>query len=452
MRTSVICRIIHAVHGFCRQRVLRLFLTIQISLIVLAVYCQDVTVINQYNGLAKDENPENYVLKNVTEHTYIINEYELANTGIRSNLEQMISYGLRSYIDNNYHVYDGRIESLSGSTDFLRDARGIVRNAIWIHDQPFADEFTGFSKFIEERVDRILSLDGYVVLGGSNDKRLEQDGEVGLYTFQRMVFDLKKACELEVGFFLDKHLPRAVTSVSQDDNGNYLSSKNYQMRPRSQNINNLMSDKPNFDKLFPEENNPGSNNKRRRKSNKGNNELTERVVELLEQNSKILNSYNDRFENLQKQIDEVRSNSNSEIKDEISDLRSMIEDLSKGGNVKESDGSTTSILPSEEALLIFDKNVHTLSLSQKAILNKSLIVLRQNPSASAFITGYADKTGNAEINAWISQKRAEEVRNYLVSQGIDANRLIVNFLGDAESDSANPLDRKVSVKYLVNSK
>ena len=431
---------------------LRLFLTIQISIIVLAVYCQDVTVINQYNGAVGDNNPENYVLKNVTEHMYIVNEYELANVGTRSHLEKMISYGLRSYIDNNYHIFDGRVEALSGSSDLLRDTKGIVRNAIWIYDQPFADDFNGFSNYVAERVDRLLGVDGYLVLGGSDDKKIEADGAVGLYTFQRMVFDLKKACELEVGFFLDRHLPRAVTSTNQEIGEDYLSSKNYRMRPLGQNINDLMNDKPDFDKLFPEESNTGNKEKKRKKSQNSGNELTERVVELLEQNSKILNSYNDRFENLQQQIDEVRNNSNSEIRDEISNLRSMIEGLSKGGIVRESDGSTTSILPNEEVVLIFEKNAHSLSLPQKAILNKALIVMRQNPAASAFITGYADKSGNAEINAWISKKRAEEVRNYLVAQGIDGKRLIVNFLGDAESESVNPLDRKVSVKYLVNAK
>ncbi len=431
---------------------LRLFLTIQISIIVLAVYCQDVTVINQYNGVVGNDSPENYVLKNVTEHTYVINEYELANVGTRSHLEQMISYGLRAYIDNNYHTFDGRVEALSGSSNLLRETKNIVRNAIWIYDQPFADDFTGFSNYVAERVDRIVGVDGYLVLGGSDDRNKEEDEEVGLYTFQRMVFDLKKACELEVGFFLDRHLPRSITGTNQEIGEDYLSSKNYRMRPMGQNINDLMNDKPNFDKLFPEESNSGNKDKKRKKSENNDSQLTERVVELLEQNSKILNSYNERFENLQQQIDEVRNNSNSEIKDEISNLRSMIEDLSKGGTVSESDGSTTSILPREEVVLVFDKNAHSLSLQQKASLNKALIVLRQNPAASAFITGYADKSGNAEINAWISKKRAEEVRNYLAAQGIDDKRLIVNFLGDAESESVNPLDRKVSLKYLVNAK
>src|SRR5690606_14622323 len=144
----------------------------------------------------------------------------------------------------------------------------------------------------------------------------------------------------------------------------------------------------------------GSRRKKRNNKNAGNNELTERVIQLLEQNSKILNSYNDRFAFLQQQIDEVRSNSGTEISKEIAELRSMIQDLSEGKSIREPDGSTTGLLKNQEVEVIFEKNAHELTLSQKAVLNKALIVLRANPAAAAFITGYADKTGNAEFNAW----------------------------------------------------
>ncbi len=129
----------------------------------------------------------------------------------------------------------------------------------------------------------------------------------------------------------------------------------------------------------------------------------------------------------------------------------MIHDISDEKTIREANGSTTSLLKNQEVEVIFEKNAHELTLSQKAVLNKALIVLRANPAAGAFITGYADKTGNAELNAWISKKRAEAVRDYLRSQNVGSNRLIVNFLGDAESSSANPLDRKVTVRFVVNS-
>lgn len=454
MGKPVICRVIHAVHGFLPNKVLRTFLTIQILFACLAVCSQDVTVINKYNGLEQQvESPQDYVLKNVTEHTYIINEYELSNTGLRSNIDQMISYGLRSYIDNNYHVFDDRVEAIAGKSDFMTASANIVKNAVWIHDQPFADEFPGFSEFIEKRINQIITSDGYQILSGKNTRQDGKESEIGLYTFQRMVYDLKKACELEVGFFLDKHLPRTSDRGYGEMNDPYLSNSDYSLKPINRNLRDLKSDKPDFSGLFPEEADQKTDTKRKKRKNKnsGDNELTERVIELLEQNSKILNSYNDRFAYLQQQIDEVRNSPGTGISKEIAELRSMIQDLADGKTIREMDGSTTGLLKNQEVEVIFEKNKHELTLSQKAILNKAVITLRGNPGAAAFITGYADKTGDAELNAWISKKRAEAVRDYLNTQGVESKRLIVNFLGDAESESANPLDRKVLVKFVVNS-
>ncbi len=432
---------------------LRTLLTIQIVFAGLAVRSQDVTIINQYNGLEDVASPEDYVLKNVTEHTYIINEYELSNTGMRSNLDQMISYGLRSYIDNNYHIFDGRVEAIAGQNEFMTATANLVKNAVWIHDQPFADEFPGFSEFIEKRINQIIMSDGYQILTGKDTRKEGKESEIGLYTFQRMVYDLKKACELEASFFLDKYLPRTSDRGYGEVNDSYLSNSDYNLKPINRNLVEMKSDKLDFKELFPEEADQTTDTKRKKRKNKnaGDSELTERVIELLEQNSKILNSHNDRFTYLQQQIDEVRNTPGTEISKEIAELRSMIQDLAEGKAIRETDGSTTGLLQNQEVEVIFEKNAHELGLSQKAILNKALIVLRANPAAAAFITGYADKTGNAEFNAWISKKRAEAVRDYLRAQGVDSKRLVVNFLGDAESDSANPLDRKVSVKFVVNS-
>jgi outer membrane protein OmpA-like peptidoglycan-associated protein len=76
--------------------------------------------------------------------------------------------------------------------------------------------------------------------------------------------------------------------------------------------------------------------------------------------------------------------------------------------------------------------------------------LQLNNNLRAIITGFADRTGNPEFNAWISQQRAEAVKEYLIKQGISSDRLMMNFLGDAESQFANPADRKVEVVYVVN--
>jgi len=422
-------------------------------LLFLISYGQEVTVINNYGTIRSGLNPEDFVLKNVTEVTYIINEYEPANTGLRSSIEQMISYGLRSYIDKNYHIFDGRVQAVESKNEFLVQAANIIEDALWIHDQSSVEDFAGFSKEIEKKVDRIIAVDGHKILHDNDEHREEFNGSVGLYTFQKMVYDLKRSCELETGFFLDQVLPWDNNGKMWTESESHLIAKEFYLKPDLSNEEALKTDKPDLDSLFPEEevkvDEEPEKKRRNRRSRK--NQLTERVVELLEQNTLILNSYNARFEYLQHQIDNVKVGANTEIKNELSELRNMIKDLSDGKAITESDGSTTKILPGEEVVIIFEKNAHELTFSQKAILNKALIVLRSQTGSSAFITGYADKTGDSNYNAWISKKRAEAVQKYLRSQGIDANRLILNFLGDVESDAPNPDDRKVTVRFLINS-
>lgn len=73
--------------------------------------------------------------------------------------------------------------------------------------------------------------------------------------------------------------------------------------------------------------------------------------------------------------------------------------------------------------------------------------LRNNPSASADITGYADEIGNAAFNKTLSEKRANSVKDILVKAGIDANRLNVIPAGedtsvDKDSAGARSLVRK----------
>ena len=53
------------------------------------------------------------------------------------------------------------------------------------------------------------------------------------------------------------------------------------------------------------------------------------------------------------------------------------------------------------------------------------------------ITGYTDNVGTPEYNTQLSQKRAESVRDYLVSIGVDANKMEVNAGGEANPIADN---------------
>lgn len=70
-----------------------------------------------------------------------------------------------------------------------------------------------------------------------------------------------------------------------------------------------------------------------------------------------------------------------------------------------------------------------LSNNTKNILEKVVRTLKDYPKMNLEINGYTDNTGSITFNMKISKQRAESVRNYLINQGIQADRLTANGYG-----------------------
>jgi peptidoglycan-associated lipoprotein len=49
--------------------------------------------------------------------------------------------------------------------------------------------------------------------------------------------------------------------------------------------------------------------------------------------------------------------------------------------------------------------------------------LKANPSFNLLVEGHADERGTTEYNVALGQKRAQAVKDYLVSLGVDASRI-----------------------------
>jgi outer membrane protein OmpA-like peptidoglycan-associated protein len=87
-------------------------------------------------------------------------------------------------------------------------------------------------------------------------------------------------------------------------------------------------------------------------------------------------------------------------------------------------------------------NVDTLSESNKQNLQALIEYLNQNPSAKITVFGNADRMGSESYNLSLSDARAKKVKNYLVSQGIQASRVKtvaygeVNAKGETEEERA----------------
>jgi outer membrane protein OmpA-like peptidoglycan-associated protein len=85
--------------------------------------------------------------------------------------------------------------------------------------------------------------------------------------------------------------------------------------------------------------------------------------------------------------------------------------------------------PDEEVVVFgdahFDFDQSTLTSEAKALLDKDVQVLKDNPKMNVRMAGYTSAKGSEEVNQKLSEERANMVRNYLVEKGIEAERITV---------------------------
>lgn len=75
----------------------------------------------------------------------------------------------------------------------------------------------------------------------------------------------------------------------------------------------------------------------------------------------------------------------------------------------------------------FEGRSSTLTAQSLPMLDEIAVNLRANPSFKLTITGHTDNTGTVENNEKLSETRALSCRGYLISKGIDRNR--IKFIG-----------------------
>ena len=83
-----------------------------------------------------------------------------------------------------------------------------------------------------------------------------------------------------------------------------------------------------------------------------------------------------------------------------------------------------------EAMVFFDYDESELSPEAERTLRAKVDILRDNPELELRISGHADERGSTEYNLALGQRRAEAVRTFFTSFGLDGARFATVSFGE----------------------
>lgn len=87
--------------------------------------------------------------------------------------------------------------------------------------------------------------------------------------------------------------------------------------------------------------------------------------------------------------------------------------------------------------VLFDTGRAELKSGAFSTIDRLATFMRENPERTLAIEGYTDSVGSDALNLDLSQRRAESVREALVSRGLDGTRVSTQGLGKSNSVASN---------------
>ena len=105
--------------------------------------------------------------------------------------------------------------------------------------------------------------------------------------------------------------------------------------------------------------------------------------------------------------------------------------------------------------LLFQTDSYTLQEESKSILDLFAIYLINNPEYFIKIEGHTDDIGDARSNLTLSEKRAQEVKKYLISKSIGQERLQAKGFGEQKpkvpntSSDSRRINRRTECQIII---
>jgi len=91
--------------------------------------------------------------------------------------------------------------------------------------------------------------------------------------------------------------------------------------------------------------------------------------------------------------------------------------------------------------VFFETGSAELKTESTTELNKLVDLLKKNPSMKIEISGHTDNVGSKESNLKLSDNRSKSVSTYLISKGIEADRLTNKGFGDSKPMDTNDTEQ-----------
>lgn len=97
----------------------------------------------------------------------------------------------------------------------------------------------------------------------------------------------------------------------------------------------------------------------------------------------------------------------------------------------------------------FDLNKHDLSSSANSVLSEIVDLMVENPDIKLNVVGHSSDDGEPTANLILSEKRAKEVANYIISKGIDADRITSEGKGSSEPLNTNNRAENRRTEFVI---
>ncbi|GAB2554237.1 OmpA family protein [Spirosoma aerophilum] len=121
-------------------------------------------------------------------------------------------------------------------------------------------------------------------------------------------------------------------------------------------------------------------------------------------------------------------------------------DLTQPKGFQQITGKQLKMVPIETGRIVrlnnifFDTGKSELRPESSPELDRLVTTLNEAPKMAIEVRGHTDNTGSNEINAKLSQDRADAVREYFISKGIEPDRIASKGFGESKPVSTNDTD------------